>query len=328
MTPGISYLAIDVGGTKVALRVEADRVQALETAFRWPEPGDPAADLAALVDNVRDLLGSWGHTPQAVGVAVPATLDRDGRVLSWPNRPSWTGLDLGAALTGAVPDAELRWADDGDLAAVAEADAAGLRNIVYLGVGTGIGGGIVFDGRPFPGPERGSCEAGHVVIDRSSGPRCACGRRGCVQAVASGPATLRRAEAACTGGAAAGRRGPGRAPVPVEPVSYDLLRQGWLVGESWAVDAVRESCAALAAAAVGLCELAHPDAVVIGGGFADGLPGFADAVGEEAVALARPGQAPVPVRPAVLGGLSSLHGAVLLARAAAGAAPRGTGETA
>ncbi|MFE2727640.1 ROK family protein [Kitasatospora sp. NPDC059327] len=317
MTPAISYLGIDVGGTKVALRAEADRVPALEASFRWPEPGDPAADLAALADHVARLLGRWGRTPQAVGVAMPATLDAGGRVLSWPNRPSWTGLDVRAALAGSVPGAEVRCADDGDLAAVAEADAMGCRNVVYLGVGTGIGGGVVADGRPFPGPERGSCEAGHLVIDRS-GPRCDCGRRGCVQAVASGPAILRRAALA-----RAGRTRTGRASGPVEPVAYDALRQGWSAKEAWAVDTVREGCAALAAAVTGLCELAHPEAVVIGGGFADGLPGFAAAVGEEAALLARPGQAAVPVRPAALGGLSSLRGAVLLARAAVGGPPRG-----
>ena len=80
----------------------------------------------------------------------------------------------------------------GNVAALAEAHAAGRPDLLYLGVGTGVGGGIVLGGRLLPGPSRGSCEIGHLIVDRSAA-RCDCGRRGCVQSVASGPAVLRRA---------------------------------------------------------------------------------------------------------------------------------------
>ncbi|MFD6276184.1 ROK family protein [Streptomyces sp. NPDC060209] len=294
-----------MGGTKVALRIEGDGARAVGSVFRWPTaPESPSTrprpdgtrDLAALARHVGLLRADWGGPVEAVGVAMPATLDGEGRVVTWPGRPHWTGLGLREELRGLFPEAAVRIADDGDLAALAEAGRAGCRNLVYLGVGTGIGGGVVVDGRPIPGPGRGSCEVGHVVVDRA-GERCDCGRRGCVQALASGPATLRRA---------AGLLGL--------PVPFEALREGFTAGADWAVSAVEESGEALAAAVTGLCELTRPELVLIGGGFASGLPGFVPLVAEHAGRLARPGAPPVPVRAAALGGLSSLYGAVSLAR--------------
>ncbi|MFB7380690.1 ROK family protein [Kitasatospora purpeofusca] len=301
-TAARGVLGIDIGGTKVALRAEdgppGGPVRTEEAVLRWPgaRVAGAYADWTALAGTVADLRERWEGDFAAVGVAVPATVGPDGRVLAWPGRPGWRGFDLLPALRRLFPTAALAWADDGDLAALAEAVHAGSGNVVYLGVGTGIGGGVVHEGAPLPGPGRGSCEAGHVIVDRS-GPVCDCGRRGCLQATASGPATLRRAELL---------RGA--------PVEYAELRTGLADSAPWAVEAVEETCAALAAAAVSLGELFHPELTVLGGGFAEGLPGFTARVEAHAAALARPGVPAPAIRPAVLGGLSSLHGALALAR--------------
>ncbi|MFF8974806.1 ROK family protein [Streptomyces sp. NPDC014995] len=294
----MTHLGMDVGGTKVALRALAPSGEHAQTVFRWPEERSVDADLAALAAHTRRLVPAGAGAVEAVGVAMPATLDAEGRVVAWPGRPFWQGVDLRAELAGLLPGARVSCADDGDLGALAEADAAGCRDLVYLGVGTGVGGGIVLDGRLVPGVGRGSCEVGHIVVDRS-GERCACGRRGCVQAVASGPATLTRA---------ARLRGAS--------VEFAELRDAFTAGEEWAAAAVDESCAALAAAAVSLAELVHPRRVVVGGGFAAGIPGYVARVATHTAALARPG-APAPeIHAARLGGLSSLTGALLLARTA------------
>ncbi|GLX11610.1 ROK family protein [Microbispora sp. NBRC 16548] len=297
----MTRLGIDVGGTKVAFRLTGAGLPPREARLRWPSPPDPVADLAALTGEVTRLRAAWGRPITAVGVAMPAALDTGGRVTTWPGRPAWAGLDLGARLCELFPGAAVRWADDGDLAALAEAGRARSPNVVYLGVGTGVGGGVVLDGRPVPG-----CEIGHLIVDRRArDERCDCGRRGCLQAAASGPATLRRA---------ARLRG--------EPVLYADLREGLRAGARWAVESLDDTWDALAAAVTGLGELFHPEVAVIGGGFAAGLPGFTRAVARRTVRLARRGFPPVPVRRARLGGLSSLHGAVLLAeREETGAGP-------
>ncbi|MFB4301795.1 ROK family protein [Actinomadura sp. NTSP31] len=288
----MTRLGIDVGGTKVAFRLAAAHGPPRDAAFRWPSPADPAADWTALAGAVARLRGGADPPIAAVGVALPAAVDSAGRVTAWPGRPGWAGLDVGARLRALFPGAAVRWADDGDLAALAEAGRARARNAVYLGVGTGVGGGAVLDGRPVTG-----CETGHLIVDRSAREdRCDCGRFGCVQAAASGPAILRRATRL---------RGAS--------VSFAELRAGLADGAGWTTSALEPAWDALATAVTGLGELLHPEIAVIGGGVAAGLPGFTEAVAERVAGYARAGYAPPPVRPAELGALSSLHGALLLA---------------
>ncbi|MEU7617530.1 ROK family protein [Micromonospora rifamycinica] len=293
------YLGLDVGGTKVAIRVESDDGCVWESTLAWLPRHSVDRDLAQLAGELTRLRARIGAPLRAVGVAMPATVDPRGRVTAWPSRPEWTGLDLAAALRALFPGATVAWADDGDLGALAEARAAGCADLLYVGVGTGVGGGLVLGGVPCPGPGRGSFEIGHIIVE-SGGASCVCGRHGCLQAVASGPATLRHA----------GRlRGA--------EVSFAELGPALRAGQPWAVAAVDRTCRALAAAVTSVQELVHPQRALIGGGFAAGVPELVDLLAVRLAELARAGQDPLPVGPAGLGGLSSLHGAVSLARLAA-----------
>jgi kanosamine 6-kinase len=304
MTAGAdSYLGVDVGGTKVGLRFEtgerAGTGEVFEARATWPRDGGVDADLAVLAELVEQAGGTWGQPLRAVGVAMPGTIAPDGTLLAWPGRRSWVGLDLGAALRTIFPAVPVHWADDGDLGALAEARHAGCDDLVYLGVGTGVGGGIVINGQVLPGFARGSCELGHLVVDLD-GPECDCGRAGCVQSFAGGPAILRRAAAL---------RGAATTP--------EQLRAGWHTEEAWAVEALETAAAVLATAVINVGEMLHPDLALIGGGFAAAHEGFVTRIGDHVHRLSRPGQTSIPVRPAALGGLSSLRGAVELARSAA-----------
>lgn len=297
------YLGIDIGGTKVALRVETDAGCVDETTFGWAPRHSAAQDLAQFADHVHQLRTRLETPLLAVGVAMPGTVGPAGRITAWPSRPEWTGLALGASLRALFPEAAVALADDGDLGALAEARAAGCDDLLYIGVGTGVGGGLVLRGAPCPGLGRGSFEIGHMIVEMG-GARCVCGRLGCLQAIASGPATLRRA--AQLRGAA---------------VTFDELRRALRDGHPWAVTAAGPTCRALAAAVAGVQELVHPRRALIGGGFAAGIPEIVGWVSEHLADLARPGQPPLPVEPATLGGLSSLHGAVSLARLIASEEP-------
>jgi kanosamine 6-kinase len=290
------YLGIDIGGTKVALRAETDAGCVDETTFPWAPRHSAARDLARLAEQLDGVRVRLGTPPRAVGVAMPGTVGLDGRITAWPSRPEWTGLDLDASLRALFPEAALGWADDGDLGALAEARASGCDDLLYIGVGTGVGGGLVLGGAPCPGLGRGSFEIGHMIVDMG-GARCVCGRRGCLQAIASGPATVRRA-----------------ALVRGAETTFEQLRRALRDQQPWAVTAVDRTCLALAAAVAGVQELVHPRRTLIGGGFAAGIPEIAGLVSEHLAVLARPGQAVLPVEPATLGGLSSLRGAVSLAR--------------
>lgn len=271
-----------------------------ETSARWSAGATVADDLALLSAKAVELLADRSERVEAIGVALPATVGPCGNVVAWPGRPSWTGSDLRSMLRRLFPGAEVCYADDGDLAALAEARTSGCADLLYLGIGTGVGGGIVAGGRSRPGLDRGSCELGHMVVERG-GSRCDCGRRGCVQSVASGPATLRRA------GALRGSE-----------VTFRQLREAIEEKQTWAMSALEDSAAALAAAAISVHELLHVDLVLVGGGFATGLPCLIELMTEALARLGRPGSPPPPVRPATLGSASSLHGAVLAARGLTG----------
>jgi kanosamine 6-kinase len=296
----MTCLGVDIGGTKVTLRAEAAGRESCDVTFQWPDPArDARQDIGLLAANVQVLREQWRAPITSVGVAMPAALDTDGHVVTWPNRPAWAGVDVRSALLALFPGAEVTCADDGDLAALAEADAANCRDLVYIGVGTGIGGGIVLDGRLLPGSARGSCEIGHVIVERS-GRRCDCGRDGCLQSIASGPATLRRAS-----------------EVRGHEVAFHELQDAFTANASWARAVIDDACAAIAAVVVSLGELVRPELVPIGGGFAAAFPDYAAMVSRHTARLARPGHLPPPVRTAALGGLSSLYGALLLARLSA-----------
>ncbi|MCZ7462383.1 ROK family protein [Streptomyces sp. WMMC940] len=297
-SPPLWHLGIDIGGTKVALRAESADGRTEEHTFSWPHHQDgPDSDLALLSDGITTLAARTGEGFQAAGVAVPATVGPDEQVISWPSRPTWTGLALGPALRALVPKTAVAWADDGDVAALAEAAAADCADLLYVGVGTGIGGGLVLGGCLCPGPGRGSFELGHLVVELG-GPVCVCGRQGCLQATASGPATLARA-----------------GELRGEPVTYEELREALRTGRPWATAAIDGTCRALATAIMGVTELLHPSLAVIGGGFAAGVDDLVDRTATHLTSLSRPGRPAPPLAPARLGGLSSLQGAVLLARA-------------
>jgi kanosamine 6-kinase len=291
------HLGIDIGGTKVALRAESVDGRTEEHTFAWPhDAGGPDHDLALLAGGVATLTARTGDGFQAAGVALPATVGPDERVTAWPSRPSWTGLAVGPALRALVPGAAVAWADDGDVGALAEAEAAECADLLYVGVGTGIGGGLVLGGRLCPGPGRGSFELGHLVVGLG-GPECVCGRQGCLQAIASGPATLARA-----------------GELRGEQVTYEELCEALRTARPWATAAVDGTCQALATAIMGVTELLHPGLAVIGGGFTAGIDNLVERIATHLTRLSRPGRPAPPVAPARLGGLSSLGGAVLLAR--------------
>jgi kanosamine 6-kinase len=298
LTAGPTWLGVDIGGTKTALRAETGHGLVRDRTFRWTARG-VQADLTHLAAEVGLLLRQFPAGFDSVGVALPATVDPAGIVTAWPNRPEWVGLDARRAFDELFGGAPVCWADDGELAALAEAQAGGGGRVLYLGVGTGVGGGLVVDGVDGVLTRTGSFEIGHLITD-PDGPLCRCGRRGCLQATASGPAILERA----------GRlRGT--------QVAFTDLRSGLARGLPWAFEAVDRACHRLAVAVTGVNELLHLDLVVVGGGFAAELPRFVDTIESHVYALARPGVSATPaVRGARLGGLSALHGAVALARRA------------
>jgi glucokinase len=182
-----TVLAIDIGGTKMAVAL-VDAAGRICWSARHPTPRGPGGELWAVLDGLIAMVpAESGPVACGVGCGGPMT-DRGDRV-SPLNIPGWRGFPLRsrvAARTG-LPT----WVDN-DAKALALADgwigsATGEANYLSMVVSTGVGGGIVLDGRLLDGADGNAGHIGHVIVE-PGGRRCGCGAHGCLEAEASGSA--------------------------------------------------------------------------------------------------------------------------------------------
>ncbi len=316
-------VAIDVGGTNLKGALVDRRGKALLVTRRST---DVEAGSEAVVDAVLELArelaesgpdsgsgagpgaeqGPAGRSPVAVGLAVPGLVEeRTGTVLDATNL-RWRNVPIG-------PIAEQRLGvrvsvcHDVRAGAVAEGllgAARGHRDYVLLTLGTGIGAGVVIDGSAYTGAHGIGGELGHVAVD-PRGPVCGCGRRGCLEALASaGHISTRYRE--MSGG------GVGAAAVTAEEV-VGLAAGGDPIAELiW-----HEAIDALALAIANYAALLDPELVVIGGGMAAAGDGLFGPLRRRLIAYTRFGEPP-PVVPAALGDEAGRYGAAIAAWRAAG----------
>ena len=203
---GVTY-GIDIGGTKVlgvALGPADDVVAEARVATPIGERdivGSHVAEaVAQVVDDLDRELAARGDAP--VGVGLPGMLDRHGRLCFAPNLPQAHGVDWTQLVGERLPGRVIVIENDANVAVLAEhrlGAARGYRHVVMVTLGTGIGGGIVLDGRVQVGSAGFAGEIGHMVVD-PAGPPCPCGRRGCWERFASGAGLgVRAREAALAG---------------------------------------------------------------------------------------------------------------------------------
>jgi glucokinase len=208
-------LAVDIGGTKMAAGLVTAE-GALVTSAASPTPPDADAEaLFAVVTALCDAVGGDGEVV-VCGVGCGGPMSRGGEEVSPLNIPGWRRFPLRARLAEATG---LPTFVDNDAKALALGEgwrgaAAGIDNFIAMVVSTGIGGGIVLDGRLLDGESGNAGHIGHVIVE-PDGRECACGGRGCLEAEASGPAI-----AAATG----------RAAAEADPAT--VARTGTLVGRA------------------------------------------------------------------------------------------------
>jgi glucokinase len=188
-------VGVDIGGTKTALGV-ADHAGRLRATCRRGAPGaDWEAELAAIAEDARALLAQAGaDAPEAIGIAAPGPLDRSrGVLVAPPNLPGWREVPVTARLADAL-GAPAFLENDANAAALAEwrfGAGRGVARLVYLTMSTGVGAGLVLDGRLYRGRGDYAGEIGHAPIEWNGEP-CACGLRGCLEAYVGGRAWTRR----------------------------------------------------------------------------------------------------------------------------------------
>ena len=186
-------LGLDIGGTKSAA-VIGDADGAVLARASAPTPRESWQEAVALLcDLVRDVCRRHGATPSdmaALGVSCGGPLDSaTGTVYAPPNLPAWEAVPL-RSLLEAEFGLPTRLENDANATALAEhrwGAGRGCRDMAFLTMGTGIGAGLILDGRLYRGRRDLAGEVGHATI-LPGGPPCPCGKRGCLEALASGTA--------------------------------------------------------------------------------------------------------------------------------------------
>jgi glucokinase len=288
-------LAIDVGGTTIKAEL-VDRAGTVVASGQRPTPpGHRARDAVAEVG--RTLLAQRGDAPVVgAGVVVPGLVDREAGVATYSANIGWRDLELVRSLGGAwrLP---VRIAHDVASGGVAEhrlGAGVGTQDLVFVAIGTGIAASIVSRGHLVTGHRGESAEIGHLAV--RSGVTCACGRDGCLEAIASASAIARRY------GVLTGSQVSGADEVLARLDSDAVARQVWQ-------DAVEALADALAVVSL----IVGPALVVIGGGLSRAGEALLDPL---RVALRERTHVvhPADVTASALGDRGGVIGAALLAR--------------
>lgn len=261
------FVGVDIGGTKVAAGLVNSNGDILSQQ-RVPMVSDSSAEegLAAVLTAIDRVWPQDGAQVAGIGICAPGPLDPNtGVILNPPNLPCWRNFPLAEKIRR-KHDVTVKVDNDGNAAALAETRwgaARGYKNVFYATLGTGVGSGIVFDGKIYHGRTGSAAEGGHVSIDYR-GPICRCGKPGCIEAYASGTAVAQRARAKLAQGQKSSmlELAGGR----VEDVTGEVIGKAFAVQDPFATELLIETVKMLALWLGNVIDLLDPDVIVIGGG--------------------------------------------------------------
>jgi glucokinase len=261
----MAVLAIDIGGTKLAAGIVDTEGRILargEIPTLAKEGLEPV--LGRIVGLGRDLLSRpevADVSVHRVGVGCAGPVDlKAGLVFNPPNLPGWTRVPLTNHLQRAL-ELPTVLENDANAAALGEyryGAGRGARSIVYMTVSTGIGGGIILEGKIWHGLKDAAGEVGHMTVC-PDGPVCGCGNRGCLEAVSSGTSIARRAREAV----AAGKQTELR--LVAKPTSSDVVRLAQK-GDSVASEIWDQAVRYLGIGVAAVITILAPERIVLGGG--------------------------------------------------------------
>lgn len=273
-------LGVDVGGTKVAVGL-VDHNGNILAQGRKPmvANGTAEAGLQAVADAIDSLASSGPGGIHSIGICAPGPLDpKSGVVLNPPNLPCWRDFPLAEKLRS-MYHVPVRVDNDANAAALAETRwgaARGFHYVFYATIGTGIGSGLVFDGRIYHGNTGSAGEGGHVSIDYR-GPVCNCGKRGCIEILAAGPAIGARARSKLSSEDSRSLLLE-LAKGDVSSVTSELVGKAYSAGDALAREVLQETVELLTPWLGNIVDLLDPDVLVMGGGVAAMLQPFFDVI--------------------------------------------------
>ena len=304
---------IDVGGTNIEIALVDDDHTVVDRA----KDSTPTDGPDAVAARIAELVGQFDDRPSAAGVGIPAPVNH-GVVTRPPNLRNWPVEVAFGALLHESLNMPVEVGNDANVGALGEWVAgAGRGSQFMLGVwmGTGVGGGLVLDGRPYTGAFGGAGEFGHMIVHQG-GAQCGCGRRGCIEAYAGRASMERSVEMAVAGGRSTALldirddKGKDRLTSAVWEKALDD-------GDDLATELFDEAITAIGVGIGAAINLLDLDRVILGGGLAEK---FGQDLADRVAAAARPWvllpHDGIDVAIAELGDDSGVVGAAALARAA------------
>ncbi|HBY46364.1 MAG TPA: transcriptional regulator [Chloroflexi bacterium] len=262
-------LAVDLGGTNLRVAVVDDTGVIQDEA---QQPTDAAEGPQAIVERIGESVNEMASKAQIptdvpIGVASPGPLDpRTGIVYFSPNLAGWTNVPISEWLR-AKTGRNVLLSNDANAAALGEVffgAGRGVRNLIYVGLGTGVGGGVYSEGLLIDGARGMGGELGHVTVDLN-GPRCTCGSAGCIEAYCSAWALTRDAhELIASGRGAAILKAAGSDADAGPKAIGEAARQG----DPAAIALLDRAGRALGAGLANFVNIFNPEIIALGGGVA------------------------------------------------------------
>lgn len=266
-------IGIDLGGSKILAAV-IDRQGRVLSAERSTTPADEGheAVIRSIVASANSALAGASLSPSqlfAVGVGAPGLVDPEtGIVATSPHLPGWCDIPLRDLIQERLGRRTFL-INDANAAAIGElcfGAARSARNFIYITLSTGIGGGIVIDGKVYSGAIGAAGEVGHMTID-DDGPQCNCGNRGCWEALASGTALAREARQRIREGAATSI--PRCAGSGVEGITAETVHRAAKQGDGLARELIERTGHYVGVGLANLINIFNPELIVIGGGLSN-----------------------------------------------------------
>lgn len=286
-TPGPFLLGVDIGGTKVAAGlVDAEGSILFQTRVPMIANGDAAEGFGAFVRAIHAVFAAKPEMRSliaGIGVCAPGPLDpHTGVVINPPNLTCWRNFPL-AAETRLYFNLPTYVDNDANAAALAEAiwgAGIGYRNVFYATLGTGIGSGIIFDRQIYHGRTGSAAEGGHVTIDYH-GPRCGCGKRGCIEALCSGPAIAKRAQERLAESKQTSSKMLALADGNIELVKAEIVGEAFRQGDALAAEVLQSTAELLTIWIGNVVDLLEPEVIIFGGGIAHLMSPFFSQIREQ-----------------------------------------------
>lgn len=302
-------LGLDLGGTSLKWVVWA--AEQIEDAGAVPTPHGRPATVVEAMAGIAERAGNV----DTIGVGVPGLHEPDGATTLLPNVPGdWSGFPLGRQL-GTRTGRPVVVCNDARAFTLAESRVGagrGCRDLVAVTLGTGVGGGVLANGRVHLGVRNRAGELGHQAVV-PEGERCGCGGRGCVETVASGPAIVAAAARVVWQGLdSALGDACGGDPSQLEPSTVAEVARA---GDPFARDVIERAGRALGHGLANACTILAPERIIVGGGVVAAIDVLRPVLAEAIAARARLPDAPA-IRAAELGWEAGAVGAALWGREA------------